>query len=273
MTTHRATLIIEQLERRATPSVKAWMTNYMKGSTPFIGCKIPVVRESVRCVVGQASKKRGRGDDDDDGLKTTSIATTTYVEDAISLLRHDCGDAKQAGIILLCEHEPLSTLSDEKMLSQLETQVLRTKERYVNDWAVADSLAIKVLKRMWKNNPRLAPKILSWASDESATLWHRRLGIVAFVKELGSLPKGIDAFQLVNACEDNLLAAPDERFAQTGTAWVTRYALACGDDAVREHALNMVVRHGKLWTTEAKKSLVEQITRDTATKDRILNLG
>ena len=195
------------------------------------------------------------------------------MEDAISLLRHECGDAKQAGIILLCEHEPLSTLSDEKMLAQLESQVLRTKERYVNDWAVADSLAIKVLKRIWKNNPRLAPKILSWASDESATLWHRRLGIVAFVKELGSLPKGIDAFQLVNACEDNLLAAPDERFAQTGTAWVTRYALACSDDAVREHALNMVVRHGKLWTTEAKKSLVEQITRDAATKERILNLG
>jgi len=99
MTTHRATLIVEQLERRATPSVKTWMTNYMKGSTPFIGCKIPVVRESVRCVVGPTSKKRGRGDDDNDDAKTTGVAKT-YVEDAISLLRHDCGDAKQAGIIL-----------------------------------------------------------------------------------------------------------------------------------------------------------------------------
>ena len=45
------------------------------------------------------------------------------------------------------------------------------------------------------------------------------------------------AFNLVDACEANLLAAPRERFAQTGTAWVTRYALACRDADVREPLL------------------------------------
>ena len=81
--------------------MRAWATSYMKGTTPFFGCKMSTtsIRRAGRRLVGQErTKKRGR-----DG--------PSYVDDAVSLLTHTHGEAKQAGTILLCEHEPASTLA------------------------------------------------------------------------------------------------------------------------------------------------------------------
>jgi len=270
MTTARANAIVELLRERGTSDVRAWATSYMKGTTPFFGCKMPTTRACVRDVVSSGTKKRSR-----DGSAVVSVTSSSYVDDAVSLLTHTHGEAKQAGTILLCEHEPASTLATMDTLRRLEREVLRGPE-YFNDWAVTDAFATKVLKKMWKHNPALAPTILAWSWDETTSLWHRRCGIVAFVsywkeKDVSALPDDF-AYKIVDACEANLLAAPRERFAQTGTAWVTRYALACRDADVRAHALRMVTKHSDVWTTEAKKSLVEQLTRDLSTATRILEL-
>jgi hypothetical protein len=242
----------------------------MKGSTPFYGCTMPQTRACVHAVVPKTPKKRARDDAED------ALTPTTRLDDAVVLLRHTHGEAKQAGAILLCELEPLSTLATMATLDRLEHDVLRGKS-VVGDWAVADSLAMKVLRKMWKYNPALAPKILSWAHDKDASLWHRRCGIVAFVsfwKDQVFVDEDFGV-SIVDACESNLLAAPGERFAQTGTAWVTRYALACSDDRVRQHAIDMVKRRGDLWNGEAKRSLVEQLTTASskALAREILSLG
>lgn len=159
------------LRERGTREVKAWLENYMRQTTPFYGCKMPTTRACVKEAVATASETRKRRRDD--------VSAVSYVEDAVALLQHTHGDAKQAGAILLCEHEPVDSLATPETLRRLEDEVLRGS--HVNDWAVADSLAIKVLKKMWKNNISLAPLILNWSKDESATLWQRRCGIVAFV--------------------------------------------------------------------------------------------
>lgn len=170
----------------------------------------------------------------------------------------------------------MNALATVATLDRLERDVLRGKS-VVGDWAVADALATKVLRKMWKHNPELAPKILSWAHDKGASLWHRRCGIVAFAsfwKDQTFVDEDFGV-SIVDACESNLLAAPSERFAQTGTAWVTRYALACDDDRVRQHAIDMVKRRGNLWNGEAKRSLVEQLTTTSskALAREILSLG
>ena len=88
-TTARANAIVELLRERGTGDVRAWATSYMKGTTPFFGCKMPTTRACVRDVVSSGrsgTKKRGR-----DG--------PSYVDDAVSLLTHTHGEAKQAGTI------------------------------------------------------------------------------------------------------------------------------------------------------------------------------
>jgi hypothetical protein len=61
----------------------------------------------------------------------------------------------------------------------------------------------------------------------------------------------------MNAAEHCLLASPQERFTQTGCAWMLRYALTQKDDA--DLAIQIIARHSHLWTTEAKKSMVEKL--------------
>ena len=269
-TTATAEAICEALGRRGSASVRARLTAYMKGSTPFYGCTTPQTRACVDAVAPKPTRKRARGETED------ARAMTTRLDDAVALLRHTHGEAKQAGVILLCEREPLNALATVATLDRLERDVLRGKS-VVGDWAVADALATKVLRKMWKHNPELAPKILSWAHDKGASLWHRRCGIVAFAsfwKDQTFVDEDFGV-SIVDACEINLLAAPSERFAQTGTAWVTRYALACDDDRVRQHAIDMVKRRGNLWNGEAKRSLVEQLTTTSskALAREILSLG
>ena len=75
---------------------------------------------------------------------------------------------------------------------------------------------------MWKHTP-LAPTILAWSWDETTSLWHRRAGrrlclILEGQGEKRERARDDFAFKLVDACEAVLLAAPRERFAQTGTA-------------------------------------------------------
>ena len=56
-----------------------------------------------------------------------------------------------------------------------------------------------------------------------------------------------------------LLASPDEWFTQTGVAFFLRYALLVKVD--KDEAYATIVRHGDLWTAEAKKSLVEKLPK------------
>ena len=274
-----STKVLEHLERRGTEATRRWASSYLKNSTPFYGCKMPVVRDVVRvCVEGETTttttnKKRAR--------QESETAPVSYISDAISLLRHEYGEAKQAGTILLCEHTAPQALGTEATLERLEREVMRA-ENVLTDWAVTDSFAIKVLTRMWKTSPRLAERILAYAHEDATSLWHRRCGIVAFV---GVFKPNVDAsalpanfgMSLVDACVANLLAAPRERFAQTGSAWVLRYALAANAHefkGVRERAIDAVIQHKSLWTSEAKKSLVEQLTSrdDAKLKAQILAL-
>ena len=94
-TTATAEAICEALGRRGSASVRARLTAYMKGSTPFYGCTTPQTRACVDAVAPKPTRKRARGETED------ARAMTTRLDDAVALLRHTHGEAKQAGVILL----------------------------------------------------------------------------------------------------------------------------------------------------------------------------
>ena len=116
--------VLEHLERRGTEATRRWSMAYLKNSTPFFGCKMPAVRECVRIAVEEEeekkpNKKRARLEDSE----TVGMATS-YVSDAIALLRHEYGESKQAGSILLCEHTPPHVLGSVATLERLEREVI-----------------------------------------------------------------------------------------------------------------------------------------------------
>jgi hypothetical protein len=148
----------------------------------------------------------------------------------------------------------------------------------------------------------LADRILQFATAKNNTrtsIWHRRCGIVPFVLHTNNNSNKTKAakanqrclptdftIQLIEACEQNIIRTPQERFTQTGIAWVLRYVLASTstskklthEDSTstttspRQVALNMILRYPSIWTTEAKKSFVEKLNVNDPIRRTILSL-
>ncbi|KAG7344585.1 DNA alkylation repair enzyme [Nitzschia inconspicua] len=252
--------IAHGIRRRANPQTKEWFTNYVKGTT-WMGCKMPTVREAVKEVV----KKRRRD----------TPNSAQLLDAAVDLLQHQACDVKLAGMLLLSEHMPIADLATNSTVQRLEEDVLL--QHCVDDWSSADWFAMKVLRKIvFGGNHDLVRRVLDYTAvqdtNTSNYLYVRRCGVVSFLsfeKNRDKLPYDIGR-QLVDACERSLLASPNERFTQTGIAWVLRYMLL-GDEE-KDMTLKMIVDHGPLWTKEAKKSLTEKLGKKDPRRSQILGL-
>lgn len=256
-----ASKIVSGLILASDASTKAWFTNYVKGSTWF-GCKAPIIKSVVQTAVDEYSRETNAAK----RPKTTPPAPAPHIEylsDAVTLLQCDECDAKLAGMLLLQLHTDGTSLATASALQALNEQVL-LPAGVVADWSTADWFALKILETMWRHgggNHDLARQILSSAHVPANGLWHRRTSVVAFVnwhKHRDKLPANF-GIELVDACEANLLASPNERFTQTGVAWVLRYVLLQVNE--RDYAASVIRKHKDLWTPEAKKSLVEKLPK------------
>jgi DNA alkylation repair enzyme len=126
------------------------------------------------------------------------------------------------------------------------------------------------------DNQHLAYRVLNFTKSKNTSLWHRRCGVVPFVtctnpKRSCQLPVNFVS-RLIDACESSLLHSPKERFTQTGIAWTLRYILTNSNEQNRQEAFDMIVRHGPIWTTEAKKSLTEKLSISNSMRKTILSL-
>ena len=193
-------------------------------------------------------------------------------------------DVKLAGMILLSEVYPLQQLVTLDILEHINLHVFtpplppssQPHEPLISNWCTADFFAHHVLRRIAYSSTSsdshpMTLQILQFA-ETGSNLWHRRCGIVTFVdyyKHLDQLPTHFGSL-LIKAVESCLLASPQERFTQTGCAWVLRYILLQKED--RDRAYDLVCRHGKVWTGEAKKSLVERLSTKDPWRKHILAL-
>jgi DNA alkylation repair enzyme len=249
--------VVNGLHERADPQTKAWLTNYVKGSS-WIGCKMPTVRAVVKSEVPK------------------NISSDALLNSCVTLLQNEAGDAKLAGILLVSEVLPVDgdVALSHCILDRLEADIL---PHHITNWCTADGVATKVLQRLVltagsEGNHSVAMRNLNF-SRHGTNFWYRRCGIVSFVnyyKHRSKLPADIGT-RLIQAAEYSLLASPEERFTQTGIAWVLRFALLEPED--RNATLAMIVRHGDLWTVEAKKSLMEKLHKSDPKRTQILALG
>jgi hypothetical protein len=97
----------------------------------------------------------------------------------------------------------------------------------------------------------------------------RSRSILNFEKKRQQLPDDF-GIQLIEACERSLLTSSNERFTQTGIAWVLRYILL--EKPEKDLALEMIVKHGSLWTKEAKQSLTEKLGKTDPRRKQISQL-
>ena len=184
-------------------------------------------------------------------------------------------------MLILSERFPSNgtfLLSSTVVLDRIEQSVL--EPNLVNDWSSSDWFAVRVLKKIVLEAPEamsdeIVQRVLDYAQN-GTNLWYRRCGIIPFVQYYNFrevLPSNIGQ-RLLQACEYSLLASPDERFTQTGVAWVLRYMLSrqTATYAERDAAAAMVVKHGSLWTTEAKKSLTEKLSTTDSLAAKIRKL-
>lgn len=249
--------IIDGMNRRADKKSKAWFENYVKG-TIFVGCKLPVVRLVVR-------ESCSRFTDD-----------ACLIDSAVELLQQEECDVKLSGMLLLSEMMPVEELATKATLQKLEDEVLR--RNHVGDWSSADWFATKVLRRIvFSGDHELVQQVLDYTklnnSDNIDYTFVRRCGVVSFLlyeRNRDKLPPDFGS-KLIEACERSLVVSPEQRFTQTGIAWVLRYALL--QEMESDQVMQMILRNSSLWSTEAKKSLVEKLNKNDPKRKAILELG
>ncbi|KAL3905446.1 MAG: hypothetical protein SGARI_004457 [Bacillariaceae sp.] len=274
--------IVAGIQQRANPQTKAGFTNYVKGTT-WMGCKMPVVREAVQEVTRRKRKSKSKGKQK---KKAASLSHNNHfppgmlLDAAVSLLQHEACDVKLAGMLVLSEQMELEDLATASTLQRLERDVLLQNK--LDDWSSADWFAMKVLQKIVfadvddDDDSSIAMRVLNFTNVADTAdrnyLYVRRCGVVPFLdyyKHRDKLPPRFGT-KLVDACEKSLLTSPDERFTQTGIAWVLRYVLLQPEE--KDYAYKMIVQHGALWTKEAKKSLTEKLPKNDPRRKKILEL-
>ena len=275
--------IIANLHKHSTQTTKDWFTNYVKG-TEWIGCKLPTVRLCVNAVIPPVKKtkrkKNKKKEDEHADLSSPALSAELLLDTSIRLMEQKESDVKLAGMLILSEcfpvDDPSLPLCSVAVLDRLEKSVL--DKNFVGDWSSADWFAMKVLRKIALEAPEdqseeIVQRVLDYTKN-GTNLWYRRCGVVPFVqyyKNRDVLPNDMDK-RVIHACEESLLASPNERFTQTGIAWVLRYMVSPETATKQERKLagDMILKHSDLWTKEARKSLTEKLTKTDPLARKIL---
>lgn len=228
-----AAAIHRALAARAVASKKTWWENYVKAGHPFLG----VAMGEVRKVVAEAWGARG----DKLGVEGGKAL-------AQELLRCEYTEDKLAGMLLLAEHLKSSVGPDD-----LPTFAALFDGGKLADWNSVDWFSVKVLGPIAGGNADFARGIaVGWRNAEC--MWRRRAACVSFVYVVGKpeVYPGLRADLLETAAVG---LRCQERFAQTGPAWMLRELSVVDRAAV----IAFVDEHRSNMTEEAVRSALKKV--------------
>ena len=149
------TIVRNELVDNSNKGYQKWITNYMKDTIPYIGCKAPIIEQTVKNVMKEcgyslpktarkkktmtkkktetaATKKRKLEDDKNDkveeGVEEQQDILQNLdviIDTGFTLLKEPEGDVKIAGMVLLSEYLPLTTSSHaaQLILERLEDEI------------------------------------------------------------------------------------------------------------------------------------------------------
>jgi len=168
----------QELNKKGDPSVKLWWENYVKGSAPFIGVKMPVIRS----ILHEWYKNNIEGKTDNQ----------EQVELALELFNERYSEEKLAGVLFLQE-----ILIPGKLIScnNLDRLAGLFTSNLIYDWNICDKVLGPLIK---ENGTDCARKISQWRYSEN--LWQARASVVAFVNLAGNkdfYPEILESCQLL----------------------------------------------------------------------------
>jgi 3-methyladenine DNA glycosylase AlkD len=193
-------ILQEELQKHADTKTKAWWENYVKGSAPFLGVKMPVVRR----VVHQWHQEYVDG----------RLEIAQQVDLALTLFEGLYTEDKLAGTLFLQEILlPAGALSWQRDVYRFARLF---DDGRIYDWNVCDWFCVKVLGSLIKENDlACAERVAGWQRAEN--LWRARASLVAFVPVAGNER----CYPLVATACESVIARP-ERFAKTAVGWILR---------------------------------------------------
>ncbi len=215
------------LAAHADERKRSWWDRYLKGQAQFRGVPTPDIRRESR-----AWWERHDGD---------SLRPEAQLEVCLELLRCPLTEDKLAGMLLLGER-----LIPAGRLDQAEA-LPRFAELYpgghLADWNVVDWFCVRVLGPLIEaGGADCADAVAAWVDAE--VLWQRRSALVGFAN---LAPSGAYAELIVETA--GRLVLDQERFAQTGVAWVIRELSASRPDLTEP----FLERHVADMSAEARK--------------------
>jgi 3-methyladenine DNA glycosylase AlkD len=205
----------------------AWWDRYLKGEAQFRGVPTPAIRSTSR-----AWWLRHAGDDLDADLQLSVC---------LALLRCRMTEDKLAGMLLLGERLiPAGRIECAVAVPQFAALF---DEGHLSDWNVVDWFCVRVLGPFIDQGDGVcARSIASWV--DAAVSWQRRAALVGFVVVA---PRGDHAELIIETAER--LVLDQERFSQTGTAWVIRELSTSRPDLTE----SFLERHEDDMSPEARK--------------------
>lgn len=225
-----------QLQEQADLQVKAWWENYVKGSAPFRGVKMPLIRSTLnRWYEGKIS---------------ASLDVNQQIDLAFALFPEKYSEDKLAGTLFLGEIL-LTEVVNQRTRSMARIGTLFTSG-FICDWNICDWFCVKVL------GPSIKIGGESWARDISTwrvaeNLWLARASIVSFTKVADD---GTYYPLIAESCA--VMIRREERFAKTAVGWILR-DISKHDQIFVKRIIDDNLVH---FSTESLKNALKYASRD-----------
>ena len=246
--------IQDALQEASTPQTKAWWENYVKGAR-FRGTKMADVRASLRQALDATGRER-------------EVLTNL----AIDLFSQPLTEDRLAATLIIDEYlaQGAHLRTTEACMAVL-ARVAAVEPFPLQDWNITDWFGVKALASMVahaQDPQRVAEAIMGWG--HAPNLWQRRAShvwtVAGAANSAQELYPGFRAALLANLAS-SLAAAPEERFAQTGVAWVLRELTRVGGETTAQ-ALGFLDQHLLALNKEATLSALKKV--DAPTKRDVL---
>ncbi len=235
-TEHLILPLRQKLQHHTDVTTKTWWENYVKGSAPFMGVKMPVIRTLVKEWYKETIKE--------------NQDVPEPIQPALTLLKGKYTEEKLAGILLLQEFIiPEGRINLQQDITLFEDMF---DNGYIYDWNVCDWFCMKVLGPLIQiNGMPVAKRMTEWHSAEN--VWRARASVVAFVKVAG---ESIYYPSVRESCR--VLAARKERFAKTAVGWILR-EISKYNESFTCQVIKENIQH---FTTESLRNATKYFTRE-----------
>jgi 3-methyladenine DNA glycosylase AlkD len=229
-------ILLTNLQKHADPKTKTWWENYVKGSPPFLGVKMAIIRTELH-------RWHKRYVDDQMGYPE-------QVTLALQLFDGKYTEEKLAGTLFLQEILlPSGAIRWQRDIDRFAALFTGGK---IYDWNTCDWFCVKVLGPLIQENGlACARHIAEWRQSEN--LWQARAALVAFVNVAGT-----DTYYPAIEASCQVLIRRPERFAKTAVGWILREVSSYDEPFVRQVIIDNV-RH---FSAESLKNATKYFSQE-----------